>query len=116
MLGGAERGRMVAPDPADRRPLVVVVNPRGACSSRRQAEQPRWRCWSRSRRGMAWSDASHEMLGAMTEAKTEQASGSQVDPPALLFDLDGTLIDSVYQHVLAWQEALMAGGIELSVW
>ena len=27
-------------------------------------------------------------------------------PPALLFDLDGTLIDSVYQHVLAWQEAL----------
>ena len=26
--------------------------------------------------------------------------------PALLFDLDGTLIDSVYQHVLAWHEAL----------
>jgi beta-phosphoglucomutase-like phosphatase (HAD superfamily) len=23
----------------------------------------------------------------------------------MLFDLDGTLIDSVYQHVLAWQEA-----------
>jgi HAD superfamily hydrolase (TIGR01509 family) len=37
-------------------------------------------------------------------------------PPALLFDLDGTLIDSVYQHVLAWQEALTAVGIELSVW
>jgi HAD superfamily hydrolase (TIGR01509 family) len=37
-------------------------------------------------------------------------------PPALLFDLDGTLIDSVYQHVLAWQEALNAVGIELSVW
>jgi beta-phosphoglucomutase-like phosphatase (HAD superfamily) len=27
-------------------------------------------------------------------------------PPAFLFDLDGTLIDSVYQHVLAWREAL----------
>jgi HAD superfamily hydrolase (TIGR01509 family) len=26
--------------------------------------------------------------------------------PAVLFDLDGTLIDSVYQHVLAWGEAL----------
>lgn len=38
------------------------------------------------------------------------------EPPALLFDLDGTLIDSVYQHVLAWQEALAAFGIELSVW
>ena len=23
-----------------------------------------------------------------------------------LFDLDGTLVDSVYQHVLAWKEAL----------
>jgi HAD superfamily hydrolase (TIGR01509 family) len=36
--------------------------------------------------------------------------------PAILFDLDGTLIDSVYQHVLAWREALERGGIELSVW
>ena len=36
--------------------------------------------------------------------------------PALLFDLDGTLIDSVYQHVLAWREALEALGIELAVW
>ncbi|HJW63057.1 MAG TPA: HAD family hydrolase, partial [Actinomycetes bacterium] len=23
-----------------------------------------------------------------------------------VFDLDGTLVDSVYQHVLAWHEAL----------
>jgi HAD superfamily hydrolase (TIGR01549 family) len=37
-------------------------------------------------------------------------------PPALLFDLDGTLVDSVYQHVLAWREALEEGGIQLSVW
>jgi HAD superfamily hydrolase (TIGR01509 family) len=36
--------------------------------------------------------------------------------PAFLFDLDGTLVDSVYQHVLAWKEALDAEGIELSVW
>jgi HAD superfamily hydrolase (TIGR01509 family) len=36
--------------------------------------------------------------------------------PVFLFDLDGTLIDSVYQHVLAWKEALDAEGIELSVW
>ena len=33
-----------------------------------------------------------------------------------MFDLDGTLVDSVYQHVLAWQNALDAAGIELSVW
>lgn len=36
--------------------------------------------------------------------------------PALLFDLDGTLVDSVYQHVLAWREALEIAGIQLSVW
>lgn len=36
--------------------------------------------------------------------------------PAFLFDLDGTLADSVYQHVLAWREALEVAGIELAVW
>ena len=36
--------------------------------------------------------------------------------PAFLFDLDGTLVDSVYQHVLAWREALEKSGIELAVW
>jgi len=35
---------------------------------------------------------------------------------AFLFDLDGTLVDSVYQHVLAWHEALTAEGIAVSVW
>ena len=36
--------------------------------------------------------------------------------PAILFDVDGTLVDSVYQHVLAWHEALIAERIDLSVW
>jgi HAD superfamily hydrolase (TIGR01509 family) len=35
---------------------------------------------------------------------------------SFLFDLDGTLVDSVYQHVVAWQEALQSEGIDLSVW
>jgi HAD superfamily hydrolase (TIGR01549 family) len=35
---------------------------------------------------------------------------------AFLFDLDGTLVDSVYQHVLAWKEALDKEGVELAVW
>jgi HAD superfamily hydrolase (TIGR01509 family) len=35
---------------------------------------------------------------------------------AFLFDLDGTLVDSVYQHVLAWREALEIAGIQLAVW
>jgi phosphoglycolate phosphatase-like HAD superfamily hydrolase len=33
--------------------------------------------------------------------------------PAFLFDLDGTLVDSVYEHVLAWREALEECGIEV---
>jgi HAD superfamily hydrolase (TIGR01509 family) len=40
----------------------------------------------------------------------------QTATPAFLFDLDGTLIDSVYQHVLAWREALERGGRKLAVW
>ena len=39
-----------------------------------------------------------------------------VTKTAFLFDLDGTLVDSVYHHVLAWKEALDSEGIELSVW
>ena len=34
----------------------------------------------------------------------------------MLFDLDGTLVDSVYQHVLAWREALERAGLPLAVW
>ena len=35
---------------------------------------------------------------------------------AFLFDLDGTLVDSVYNHVRAWHVALTEEGIPLSVW
>jgi HAD superfamily hydrolase (TIGR01549 family) len=44
------------------------------------------------------------------------ATSRNSDSLAFLFDLDGTLIDSVYQHVLAWREATQAAGIELPVW
>ncbi|HET9071639.1 MAG TPA: HAD hydrolase-like protein, partial [Acidimicrobiales bacterium] len=40
----------------------------------------------------------------------------EVPQPSFLFDLDGTLVDSVYQHVIAWQEALEECGVPLSVW
>jgi HAD superfamily hydrolase (TIGR01509 family) len=36
--------------------------------------------------------------------------------PAFIFDLDGTLVDSVYEHVLAWQQALAELGLNISVW
>lgn len=37
-------------------------------------------------------------------------------PVAFLFDLDGTLVDSVYNHVRAWHVALREQGLDLSVW
>jgi HAD superfamily hydrolase (TIGR01509 family) len=36
--------------------------------------------------------------------------------PAILFDLDGTLIDSNYHHVEAWSEALRSAGIVIPLW
>jgi HAD superfamily hydrolase (TIGR01509 family) len=52
----------------------------------------------------------------MPESKSPTALAGRRAGPAFLFDLDGTLVDSVYQHVLAWRDALEANGIELSVW
>jgi HAD superfamily hydrolase (TIGR01509 family) len=47
---------------------------------------------------------------------TAPANYQEPPPPAFLFDLDGTLIDSVYQHVIAWRAALSLVDIDLSVW
>ena len=41
---------------------------------------------------------------------------AETPSPAFVFDLDGTLVDSVYQHVLAWREALEREGFSLAVW
>jgi HAD superfamily hydrolase (TIGR01509 family) len=35
---------------------------------------------------------------------------------ALIFDLDGTLVDSVYAHVLAWQVAFAEAGLPIDGW
>ncbi len=40
----------------------------------------------------------------------------EAEMPAVLFDLDGTLIDSNYQHVDAWSETLLAAGIVIPRW
>jgi phosphoglycolate phosphatase-like HAD superfamily hydrolase len=52
----------------------------------------------------------------LSQSKLQQRGSNMLIPPVFLFDLDGTLVDSVYQHVLAWKNALDAEGIELSVW
>jgi len=37
-------------------------------------------------------------------------------PPAAILDVDGTLVDSNYQHALAWYRSLRQNGIVLPVW
>ncbi len=57
--------------------------------------------------------------GGLTRRRARRVAlgdGAARNGPAFLFDLDGTLVDSVYQHVLAWREALEEAGIELAVW
>jgi HAD superfamily hydrolase (TIGR01509 family) len=46
----------------------------------------------------------------------EATAGRHESGLSFLFDLDGTLVDSVYQHVLSWHEALQEAGIPLSIW
>ena len=56
-------------------------------------------------------------VAGVTESRAaEQVEYEQPAAPSFLFDLDGTLIDSVYQHVIAWRNALAKLDINLSVW
>jgi HAD superfamily hydrolase (TIGR01549 family) len=44
-------------------------------------------------------------------------NGANLDAvPALIFDLDGTLVDTVYAHVFAWQQALAEAGMPIEGW
>lgn len=36
--------------------------------------------------------------------------------PPILFDLDGTLVDTVYEHVVAWSLALRENGVSIPSW
>ncbi len=51
-------------------------------------------------------------MKAEKQAPPAQAPGD----PAVLFDLDGTLLDTVYQHVSAWSASLRSEGIVLPNW
>ena len=37
-------------------------------------------------------------------------------PPAAILDVDGTLVDTNYQHTLAWYRAFRQHGIVLPIW
>lgn len=57
-----------------------------------------------------------EAMGSNVTEVEGSAEYTEPPVPAFLFDLDGTLIDSVYQNVIAWRNALAKLDIDLSVW
>ena len=65
---------------------------------------------SRSHISLRQGADSNSGIRVVPKAATTKAA------PPLLLDLDGTLIDSVYEHVLAWREALEEAEIRLPNW
>ncbi len=49
-------------------------------------------------------------------AKSRQDKLTDVPRPAMLFDLDGTLVDSVYEHVRAWHETFREFRLDIPSW
>ena len=106
-------------------PLLVaeaVCDPRGSGVDGGLRVQPPG--FGHQRGGCGWTavwsapsceDIMPDQSNSATTAQGQPPEGWGKKCPAFLFDLDGTLVDSVYQHVLAWREALEASGIELSV-
>ena len=37
-------------------------------------------------------------------------------PAAVIFDIDGTLVDTDYQHALAWYRAFRGEGLIMPIW
>ena len=50
-----------------------------------------------------------------TQVETARRRGA-AEQPAVLFDVDGTLIDSNYHHVVAWHRAFLDVGKEVACW
>jgi HAD superfamily hydrolase (TIGR01509 family) len=56
------------------------------------------------------------MRSSIRNAQNSNPAAERLDFPAVLFDLDGTLIDSNYHHVIAWERALRAAQIVIPTW
>lgn len=53
---------------------------------------------------------------SQTSQASQASQASQQSGLAALLDLDGTLVDSTYQHAIAWHRAFRDHGIVLPVW
>jgi phosphoglycolate phosphatase-like HAD superfamily hydrolase len=44
------------------------------------------------------------------------AAANEATLDTVILDLDGTLVDTVYQHVLAWRSAFLSVGVDIPAW
>jgi HAD superfamily hydrolase (TIGR01549 family) len=49
-------------------------------------------------------------------SEKKQSVSTEVSMRAFIFDLDGTLVDTVYAHVFAWQRAFEEAGMNIDGW
>src|SRR5215216_4791267 len=68
-----------------------------------------WRCPESESRDLCTMDVRGVSRGAV------EGQRGRV-PPAAILDVDGTLVDTNYQHALAWYRAFRQNGIVLPVW
>ncbi|MGA8622437.1 MAG: HAD family phosphatase [Candidatus Sulfotelmatobacter sp.] len=52
----------------------------------------------------------------MDDLRAPESKAPRRQNPALLFDLDGTLIDTAYEHALAWSSAFRTTGMAVPTW
>src|SRR3954470_23552915 len=98
----------MAPSPSSK---VVRANPKSSAKTRPSANAS---LPPRPLRAIRFMSA--PLITTMHSPQKSDSLMTSTGRTAFLFDLDGTLVDSVYQHVLAWREAMAGVGIQLAVW
>src|SRR3954470_16372811 len=98
----------MAPSPSSK---VVRANPKSSAKTRPSANAS---LPPRPLRAIRFMSA--PLITSMHSPQKSDSLMTSTGRTAFLFDLDGTLVDSVYQHVLAWREAMAGVGIEVAVW
>src|SRR5207302_2007263 len=68
---------------------------------------------SRTRRSEGPGAAALQPLGS---ARTGYRDGVHSSEPAIILDVDGTLVDTNYHHALAWFRAFRRHGVVLPLW
>ena len=48
--------------------------------------------------------------------RTPEGAGGLLRAPAVLLEVDGTLVDTVYHHALAWRRSMLEDAVDVPAW